>query len=135
MFVDLALLDEKISKINKTVKELDNEVSSFVALLEAARDRLHKAQRRKEQLIDDKQRLLNKKIKFLESNPIGNPVSVKRSVSIKSRQPSADVEVDPDIKTLPGVLSSYSTYVGPAPAVPESRLPKSLPLSLGLFTP
>lgn len=115
MFVDMALLDKEISKASTMVKELDSEVSSFVALLRAAQDRLHKAQERKEQLIDDKQKLLDR---FLESHPA---MGVKREVEIKS-----DVieEVSPAIKTSPEASSSYITYA-PATAI----------LSLGLFTP
>lgn len=121
-FVDLASLDKEIGEASTIVKELDSEVSSFVALLRAAQDRLHKAQQRREKLIDDKQKLLDRKLRFLESHPA---MDVKREVGIKS-----DVieDISPAIKTSPKASSSYITYTAPAPA------PTTKTLSLGLFT-
>lgn len=118
IFVDLTSLDEEISKVNATVKQLDNEVSTFIALLRTAQDRLYKAQERKEQLIDEKQQLLDKKLKFLASNPA---MDVKREVAIKSNV----IEVSPTIKAFPAALSSYPSYAAPVLA------PTVLP---GLFT-
>lgn len=114
----MVLLDEKIGKANAMVKELDDEVSTFVALLRTAQDRLHKTQEWKEQLIDEKQQLLEKKLKFLESNPA---TGMKREVVIKSNA----IEVSPTVKASPAVLRSYPTYATPTPTV---RPP-------GLFTP
>lgn len=119
MFVDMALLDEEIGKASVMVKELDDEVSAFVALLRTAQNRLHKTQEWKEQLIDEKQQLLERKLKFLESN---HAMGVKREVAIKSNA----IEVSPTVKPSPAVLRSYPTYAAPAPA-PTVR-------SLGLFT-
>lgn len=127
VFVDLASLDKEISKASTVVKELDSEVSSFVALLRAAQDRLHKAQQRREKLIDDKQKLLDRKLRFLESHPT---MDVKREVGIK-----LDVieDVSPAIKTSPEASSSYITYATPA-SVPAPTTTTTT-LSLGLFTP
>lgn len=119
IFVDLTSLDEEINKVNTTVKQLDNEVSSFIALLRTAQNRLHKAQERREQLIDKKQQLLDKKLKFLESNPA---IDVKREVAIKPNI----IEVSPTINAFPAALSSYPTYAAPVLA-PTA-------LSPGLFT-
>lgn len=145
MQLDLALLDEEISDVNETVKELDTEVTAYTNLLKAAQGRLQKAREQKEQLINNKQKLLDKRLRFLQSNPspvvrgVRGLVDVKlgKEISIKpepARRPSAAdvIEIDQVIKASPKIgnsspktSSSHHTHPAPtsaSPAVPPAAV-------------